>query len=835
MDGHVITSETSGKAAHILSGLFVLLGLYLASLYSYPLFHSLAEIFSIVVACGIFMIAWNTRESLESPYLLFIGIAYLFVGAIDLIHTLAYKGMGVFHGYGANLPTQLWIAGRFMESITLLIAPLFFDRKLRATSVFFSYATVSLLLLLAVFHWDIFPVCFVEGIGLTPFKKVSEYVICLILLGAGALLYRNRDRFDPSVLQWVLRSIVVTIGSELAFTFYIHAYGFSNLVGHFLKILSFYFIYKAIIETGLSKPYNLLWRNLKQSEEALRKSEESLRFSEERLRVTLTSIGDAVMATDTAGRITFLNPVAAAITGWRLEEALGQPIQSVLRIINEKTREPAEDIVGRVLREGKIVALANHTALVSRDGRFIPIEDSAAPIKDTDGNVSGAVVVFYDVTEMRRAQDALLESESRFRLLSETAGGLLASEDPRGIVNDLCRKVMEHVDCQAFFNFLADERVGRLCLNACAGIPDEEVRNLEWLDYGVAVCGCVAQEEMPMVAEDIFHTSDLRTELVKSYGIQAYACHPLMAQGRLIGTLSFGTKTRPRFSPRDLTLMKTVADQVATALERIRLIRELQRSRDELEIRVQERTVELRKMNEEQKIYTARLEQSNRELEEFAFIASHDLQEPLRKIQTFADLVKKSHYDSLGDSGRDQLERMQRSAARMRDLIQDLLEYSRITSKPEPFAPVNLKEPVEEALSDLGMLLEETGGRAEISELPAIVADRVQMRRLFQNLIDNGLKYQSGDKPLIRIYADSSCTDGFWEIHVKDNGIGFDERYLDKIFKPYQRLHGRNSIYRGTGMGLAICRRIVERHGGGITARSEPGRGATFIVRLPAK
>jgi PAS domain-containing protein len=310
MQGYVAALESSRKAGRILSGVLVLLGLYLSSLYSYPLFHSLAEIFSIVVACSIFMIAWNTRESLENTYLLFIGIAYLFVASIDLIHTLAYKGMGVFPEYGANLPTQLWIAGRFMESFTLLIAPFFFDRKLRPTLVFLVYASVSLLIVLSIFYWDIFPDCFVDGVGLTPFKKVSEYIICLVLLASGVLLFKNRERFDRSVLHWVLWSIIVTIGSELAFTFYISAYGLSNLIGHFFKILSFYFIYKAIIETGLSKPYNLLLRNLKKSELALREQREWF-------RVTLTSIGDAVMTTDTAGRITFLNPVAVAL--WTME------------------------------------------------------------------------------------------------------------------------------------------------------------------------------------------------------------------------------------------------------------------------------------------------------------------------------------------------------------------------------------------------------------------------------------------------------------------------------------------------------------------------------------
>ncbi len=262
--------DTPPKYISILLGILVFLGIYLTSHYDYLLFHSLAEIFSIVVACTIFMIAWNSRRFLDNNYLLFIGIAYLFASGLDLIHTLAYKGMNIFQGYETNLPTQLWIATRYVQSLSLFIAPFFFGRKLKINYVFLGYAVVTSLLFISIFYWDIFPVCLIEGVGLTPFKKISEYIISLILLGSIFLLLKNRSEFDRKVLQWIVWSIIVTIASELAFTFYIDAYGLSNLIGHFFEILSFYFIYKAIIETGLNRPYDLLFRNLKQSEERFR-------------------------------------------------------------------------------------------------------------------------------------------------------------------------------------------------------------------------------------------------------------------------------------------------------------------------------------------------------------------------------------------------------------------------------------------------------------------------------------------------------------------------------------------------------------------------------------
>jgi signal transduction histidine kinase len=256
--------HSTGKVVAVICWVLILCGLYLASLYSYLLFHSLAEVFSIVVACGIFMVAWNSRSFMGMDCFAFLGIAYLFVGGVDFVHTMAYKGMGVFPGHATNLPTQLWIAARYLESGSLLITPLIIGRRLRIYDTFLAYAG------------NLFPVCFIEGVGLTPFKKVSEYVISLILLSSIGLLFKKREEFDPGVLGLLMASVGVTIGSELAFTFYIHAYGFSNLVGHYLKIVSFYLIYKAVIEMGLVRPYSIMFRSLRLSEEALKKAKETL-------------------------------------------------------------------------------------------------------------------------------------------------------------------------------------------------------------------------------------------------------------------------------------------------------------------------------------------------------------------------------------------------------------------------------------------------------------------------------------------------------------------------------------------------------------------------------
>ena len=305
-------------------------------------------------------------------------------------------------------------------------------------------------------------------------------------------------------------------------------------------------------------------------------------------------------------------------------------------------------------------------------------------------------------------------------------------------------------------------------------------------------------------------------------------------------------------------LKKAFGDLEGTVAELREREGQLNRLNDTLEERVAERTLQLSKTNadlegeinerkqaqRELVLKAEELARSNSELEQFAYVASHDLQEPLRKVQSFGDLLTSRSGEALNEQGRGYLQRMKDAAARMQTLIVDLLSYSRITSQAQPFVPVHLAELTQEVVSDLEIRIESTGGRVEVGDLPTIAADPTQMRQLMQNLIGNGLKFhRSEEPPIVRVRGrvldgkvdglnrDSSL-DEVCELTIEDSGIGFEEKYLDRIFTIFQRLHGR-SVYEGTGIGLATCRKIVEQHRGSITAKSTPGEGATFIVTLP--
>jgi len=238
------------------------------------------------------------------------------------------------------------------------------------------------------------------------------------------------------------------------------------------------------------------------------------------------------------------------------------------------------------------------------------------------------------------------------------------------------------------------------------------------------------------------------------------------------------------------------------------------------------------------------LARSNADLQEFATIAAHDLQEPLRKIQFFGEQLKIECTEALGAEGRDYLERMRNAATRMQRLISDLLALARISTTEQPFVPVDLADVIRNVISDLEVQIEQVGARLHVGELPTIEADPLQMHQLLQNLIDNALKFHQLDEaPVVKIHGEllgvregrpsgNSPVDRSCRVTVEDNGIGFDEKYLDRIFNVFQRLRGRDQ-HEGTGMGLAICRKIVERHAGEISAKSTPGQGSTFIVTLP--
>lgn len=372
-------------------------------------------------------------------------------------------------------------------------------------------------------------------------------------------------------------------------------------------------------------------------------------------------------------------------------------------------------------------------------------------------------------------------------------------------------------------------------------------------------------EHMPVIDDALIEkhvTNDDAKKLLSLIHVTSMVIVPLRVGEEVIGAMSFVSSDSGRqFDDRDVELMEDIAARVSLALtnswmydesqedlkHRRKLEHDLLIEKQKLESRVKERTQQLQLTNEglrdeinkrhkaEKEItdFSKELRRSNEELENFAYVASHDLQEPLRKIQAFSDLLISEHAATLGSDGADYLERMQAAAGRMSVLIEDLLTFSRVSSRQSPPKDVDLGEVVQGVLNDLETRIEETHATVTIAKLPTICADPTQMRQLFQNLIGNALKFHKTDIPPV-VTVTSRKKRGGYEIKVSDNGIGFDEKYLERIFSVFQRLNTR-SAYEGTGIGLAVCRKIIERYNGTITAESRKGDGSTFIIWLPLK
>ena len=651
--------------------IIVLIGIYATSFHSYLLFHTLTELFSIIVAGSIFVIAWNGRRIIANTYLLIIGIAFFFIGLIDLMHTLTYSGIGILTDNGGNSATQLWIAARYMESLTFLAAALLLNRKIHADRIFIIYTIITTVLLLSIFYWGIFPDCFVTGSGLTPFKKQSEFFVSLFFFLSLLLMIRYRERFETDIAYLLIAAILVTMISELFFTLYQHVDTALNLIGHLLKLIAFYLLYRAIVETAFLKPVTLLFNEIRLREKELQESRDLI----------MRSYGD----------------------------------------LKDQAQEQAIELV-----------------------------QTSAELKTTQREKEQERKRFYFILENLPAFVYLLSEDFTIHYANHFFKKQFGNP-----VGQSCYKVLHGREAP--------------CNNCDISTVIKTGRPSEW---------------------DWTEAPDNRKYHVYSFPFKD-------VDGRQLA----------------LEMGVDITDRVAA------------------ESRIRE--------------YARKLEIKNLELQDFAYVASHDLQEPLRKIVTFANLLRTDYDNHFDAKGADYLMRMEKAAVRMRNLIKALLEYSRVTSRDHLLTNVDLTQVAQKAIEDLEDQINRKNARVIIGDLAVIKADPYQMEQLFQNLISNAIKFNILPQPTVTIlgripeHADSPDTPSNpafpiarYQILFEDNGIGIDEKYQEQIFIPFQRLHVRGK-FDGTGIGLSICQKIVERHGGTLAVKSQPGRGSTFIVTLP--
>ena len=558
----------------------------------------------------------------------------------------------------------------------------------------------------------------------------------------------------------------------------------------------------------------------------LKLAEKTLKASEERFREAFDSAAIGMVVTETDGRFVQVNRAMCEITGYAAEELLKRDYQS---ITNPHDLEKDVALHDRLLK-GDVPFYHTEKRFIHKQGHEVWARLAVSLIRDVEGNPIHFISQIQDVTESRRARNKVLRQSAVLdginRLFRESITCKTGYD-----VGLICLDVAEELT-ESKFSFIGELNEAGLFdtlairdpgWDACK-IPRSEsavmVKNMEIR----GIYGLTLREEKSNIVNDPTSHPDWIGIPEGHPPITSFLGIPLKLGEKGIGMIGLGNK-KGGYDQDDQEAIETLSVAFMEAIQDKRNEIELARHRQNLEELVERRT--------------AALELSNKELEQFAYVASHDLQEPLRKVQAFGDRIKTGYSDVLDDRGRDYIDRMEGATARMRSMIDDLLDLSRVQSRSEPFERIDLKRVAQEAVGDLDVLIEQTGGLVEIGDLPTIEADHLQMRQLFGNLVSNALKFRQKDiTPLVKIGSkpigkgEGVIGAARCQVIVEDKGIGFEEKFAERIFRPFERLHGRGE-YEGTGIGLSICKRIVERHGGSIEVQSEIGRGTRFIVTLP--
>ena len=408
-----IGQSTAGYLAGGIAAATVLIGLYAISLENYLVFHTLVEFAALTVSFAIFLIVWNTRRHV-STFFLIIGISFLFSGCIDLFHTVAFKGMGVFAGSGSDTATQLWIAARYFQSIAFLAATLFIDRPITKAAkydtgvIVATCATTCGLLLAGIFIVPVFPSCYVDGSGLTSFKIASEYVISLILLAAMVMIYRNRPAFDPDVWRYLLAAQGFLIAGELAFASYANVYGPVNFLGHIFRLVSVYFFYRAIVVVGLTRPYDLVFHELRQSRDALRESER-------RNAITIDAVTDGLWTWDLPMKNGVFSDHYYRLLGYEPGE-LPTGYDAWRAYIHPVDLPLFEGMLERHIHDGTRFECDIRMKTRSGDWKWIRTLGSVVE-RDSEGKPVRLAGMHHDITDRKEAEEALRESEERYRTL----------------------------------------------------------------------------------------------------------------------------------------------------------------------------------------------------------------------------------------------------------------------------------------------------------------------------------------------------------------------------------------------------------------------------------
>ena len=788
---HIQTTPTRGfSLAYLLAGVACISLSFFLSQQNFLLFHSLAEGVSIVVACSLLLVLWNARDFLEDDFLLLLGVAYLFVAILDMLHTFSYKGMGILAGDSANPATQLWIAARYLQSASLLFAPWVIGRKLRAERVILLYATITTLLLCSIFIWENFPVCFVDGQGLTSFKVNSEYIIIGVLIAAALGLWQKREQLDKKVIHLLIASILLTICAELAFTFYVSVYGFSNLVGHIFKIISFYLIYKAIVITAIRKPQLLFYQQTQENAD---------RYQQMFQQNTAMKL----LIDPETGLIIDANNAACDFYQYSKEQLLTMNI-------NEINPLPSEDLHQK-----------RHQAQTGEKGYFLfrhrlasgelrDVEVYSGPI-----TVRGKTLLFsiiHDISQRIKLRESLLINEKRLRTLLHFNEMEDATE--KEIVDVALEEAVSITGSQiGYFHFIHNDQINLQLFTWSKNVFKECTASDERM-YPLKEAGvwadCVRTGQ-PVIHNDYQRMDDKNGYPEGHTHIDRHMSVPIFQKDKMIAIIGVGNKGED-YTDEDVNQLTLLAQGVWRVIQRIRAA-------------------------EEKVKLVAQLQQAQK-MDAIGTLAggiAHDFNNLLAIIRGNLDIIQGKNIT--GGTTEKNIEHMKIATGRATERVKQILAFSR--QEEQLLVPTNLTLAVTESIgllrSTIPTTIEIMGPVA--SHSISINANMTQLQQVVMNLCSNAV-HAIGEKGLLKITleevdlgahevpAETAQQAGrYAKLSIIDSGCGMSPETLGKIFDPFFTTKG---VGKGTGMGLSMVHGIVEQFGGFIRVESTLGQGTTF-------
>jgi signal transduction histidine kinase len=790
-----------------------------SSFYNYLLFHTLLELLTVLIATAALIVTWHTYPSSRNHYLMVLGCGYFWVGALDFVHTLAYKGMHVLPSVTtSNEPTQFWIAARFSAALLLLVAPFFVTRPMRRIWIFALFGVIAVVLGSLIMSGH-FPDCFIDGRGLTPFKIYSEYVIIAILVVAMANLWRRRALMDEGIAAGILLANVFTMGAEFSFTQYASVYGPANLIGHISKLFAFWMIYCVLVEFAFRRPELTPQRD----DDANRPVSRAfwplavgsvllplIMFGVVAWQSYQTEMREAEREVQRTGEVFY----GHALNVFQTDELIAERVSDRLAGMTWDQIEQSKDLqnflknITENFPQAQAIWLADSAGRVRNASQLLP----AMPVSVADRDYFKALrerdagAAIGELVQARVMQGWNFNSARRRGGNGNAFDGVVVVTLFESYFSDFWKRGAPTMDSSVTL-MRGDGKI-------LARAPKIEPTVLT----------------IPLNASPLFgltkNTDQGTYRLVSnSDGVdRLYAFHKLPKYDVL---LVYGVGVHTALAEWRTELLAYAALFGCAALTLLMFSLLAQRSAHQAEIR--ERSVIL-----EQRVLerTAELKAANQELEAFTYSASHDLRAPLRSIDGFAKVLEEDYAQGFDAEGKDALHRVRAAAQRMGELIDALLSLSRLTRSDMNLEVVDLSALARCVTDKIKASEPERSVVFEIAPKIEVHGDKRLLAVLLENLLGNAWKF-TGKRANARIEFGAAVTDGQPAYFVRDDGAGFDMAHAANLFAPFQRLHSV-SDFPGTGIGLATVRRIVQRHRGRVWAEGAVDQGATFYFTLSA-